>query len=286
MAINLADVYYNQRNFFQSGSYYLRVFGGEFGPPPTGQRVELVQNAIMALQKPAEYAYYEEVRAKGMMVKAITNYMAIDPKKKSDPTLNFALAKSYFEQGYYPRAFKDLYDLMKRFPNSKEAPDAADLILSYFNTRSDYKGLASWSEKMLALNPPNATLKTHLAEVHSKAQLRRLDEAVKTQKGYDVMNQGKSYLQTALAINDSSLRSAALQQALGHSKEERDVETFLKTATAMAKVEKDPKKRAEIWNSMGDETLAITRFYQAMDIFTHIAGDAALAQPDRLAAFV
>jgi tetratricopeptide (TPR) repeat protein len=283
IAVNLADVYYNQRNFFQSASYYLRAFEGEFGP--TSQKVDLIQNAILALQKPSEYAYYEELRAKGMMVKAITSYMAIDPKKKNDPALNFALAKAYFEQGYYDRAFKDLYGIMSRFPSARETADAADLILSYFNTRSDYKGLASWTEKMLALNLTDSNLKAHLNDVHSKAQLHRLDEQVKTQKGYDVMSQGKSYLQAALSIGDSGLRSAALQQALGHSKEERDVDTFIRTAMAMAKVERDPKKRSEIWNSMADESLAITRFYQAMTVYQHIAGDGSLSPADRQTGF-
>jgi tetratricopeptide (TPR) repeat protein len=279
VATNLADVYYNQRNFFQSGSYYLRIFSGEFGEPK--QKVDLIQNAILSLQKPADYTYYEQVRAKGMMVKAISSYMRLDPKKKNDPALNFALCKSYFEQGYYGRAIKDLYNLMKRFPSTHEASDSADLILSYFNTRSDFKGLATWSEKLLALKLPNKELQAHLEDVHSKAQLHRLDEQVKSQKGYDVTSQGRSYLATALSINDSSLRSAALQQALGHSKEERDIETFLRTAMAMAKVEKDQKKRAEIWNSMGDEVLAITRFYQAMDIYYHMAGDTTLDGPTR-----
>jgi tetratricopeptide (TPR) repeat protein len=283
IATNLADVYYNQRNFFQSGTYYLRIFSNEFGQPK--QKVELIQNAILSLQKPADYTYFEQVRAKGMMVKAISSYMKLDPKKKDDPALNFALCKAYFEQGYYGRAVKDLYGLMKRFPNSHEAVDSADLILSYFNTRSDFKGLASWSKKLMDLHNPNKQLQAHLEDVHSKAQLHRLDEQVKQAKDYDVASQGRSYLATALSINDSSLRSAALQQALGHSKEERDIETFLKTAQAMAKVEKDAKKRAEIWNSMGDETLAITRFYQAMDIYYHIAGDTTLEGPARNAAY-
>jgi tetratricopeptide (TPR) repeat protein len=283
IAVNLADVYYNQRNFFQSGSYYLRVYSGEFGPPT--QKVDLLQNAILSLQKPADYAYYEQLRAKGMMVKAVSSYMKLDPKKREDPALNFALSKSIFEQGYYGSAIKQLYGIMKRFPMSREAADSADLILHYYNIRNDFKGLAKWTEKMLVLHTPNKTLQAHLEDVHSKAQLHRLDDAVKTQKGYDVTSQGKSYLQTALSITDSSLRSAALQQALGHSKEERDVETFLRTASAMAKVEKDPKKRAEIYNSMGDEVLAITRFYQAIDIYTHITADAGLDGKTKADAF-
>lgn len=279
IATNLADVYYNQRNFFQSGSYYLRVFSGEFGP--ASQKVDLIQNAILSLQKPADYAYYEQLRAKGLMVKAVSSYMALDPKKRDDPALNFALAKSYFEQGYYAKAINDLYGIMKRFPTAKETPDAADLILHYYNTRSDYPGLVKWSEKMLALKTPNPTLIAHLQDVRSKAQLRQIDEAVKTTKDYDVTAQGKSYLATALSITDSGLRSAALQQALGHSKQERDVETFIRTAVAMAKVEKDSKKRADIWNSVASELLGITRFYQSLETYQHMVMDASFGPAER-----
>lgn len=282
VAINLADVYYNQRNFFQSGSYYLRVFSGEFGLPTAKE--ELIQNAILSLQKPAEYAFYEQLRNKGMLVKAIQNYMVLNSKKKDDPSLVFAIAKALFEQGYYNRALKDLYTVVKRFPSTHEATDATDLILHYFNMRNDYKGLVSWSEQLMALKLP-PSLRTRLTDVHSKAQLHRLNEQVKTQKGYDVMAQGKSYLQTALAIQDSGLRSAALQQALGHSKQERDVDTFLKTATTMAKVEKDPKKRAEILNSMADEVLSITRYYQAVDLFLRLSHDSSLPAATRTTAF-
>ena len=282
IAVNLGDVYYNQRNFFQSGSYYLRAFSGEFGTP--NDKTDLVQNAILSLQKPADYAFYEQLRAKGLLVKAITSYIALDPKKKNDPALTFALAKAYYEQGYYNRAFTDLYAFMKKFPASRESEGAADLILHYFNTRSDFKGLAQWTTKMLSIGLKNPTLVAHLQDVNSKAQLKRLDEQVKTRKGYDVLSQGRSYLQTALEVSDSGLRSAALEQALARSKSEKDIETFVSTASAMAKVEKDPKKRADILNSMADEMLGITRFYQAISMLGRVSGDATFPQPTRIAA--
>lgn len=282
IAINLGDVYYNQRNFFQSGSYYLRTFTGEFGPA-TG-KVELIQNAILALQKPAEYQFYEQVRAKGLLVKSINSYMAIDPKKKNDAALSFALAKAYYDQGYYKTAFTNLYAFIKKFPNAREAEGAADLVLHYYNTRSDFKGLATATDKMLKLGVKNATLVAHLKEVNSKAQLKRLDEQVKTRKGYDVLSQSRSYLQTAMELKDSGLRSAALEQALARSKSEKDVETFLATAGTMAKVEKDPKKKSDILNSMADETLGITRFYQSLNILGTITNDASIPPNVRTAA--
>ena len=283
IATNLADVYFNQRNFFQSGSYYLRVFSGEFGP--AAQKEDLIQNAILSLQKPVDYAYYEQLRAKGLMVKAVESYMAMRPQKRQDASLRFALAKAYYEQGYYERAIGDLYKIVAQFPSAKESGDAADLILNYYNTRGDFKNLAFWSNKMLALNSTNSSLKSRLKDVAAKAQLRQLDEQVKTQKNYDVTSQGKSYLQTALSISDVSLRSAALQQALGHSKQERDIETFLKTATTMSKAERDPAKRVEIWNSMAEELLGITRFRLAYRTYSHMSGDSSLAEKARASAF-
>jgi len=271
IATNLSDVYFNQGNYLDSGSYYLRVFAGEFGAPT--QKELLIQNAILALQKPSEYQFYEQLRAKGLLVKAIRVYQAFDEKKKNDPALNFALAKTYYEQGYYDHALGDLYQFMKRYPNSKEVGSASELILNYFNTRSDFKGLVDWSQRMLALGLTDKELRQHLQDVRSKALLKRLDERVKSQKGYDVFSQGKSYLQTALTAGDSSLRSAAFEQALGRSKSEKDIETFLTTAKLMAKGEPDLQKRMDLLSSMGDETLAISRYYQTLQTWRRVVED-------------
>ncbi len=283
IATNLADVYFNQGNYLESASYYLRVFSGEFGPPP--QKEILIQNAILALQKPSDYGFYEQLRSKGLLVKAIRAYQAFKPKKKNDPDLVFTLAKTYYEQGFYDHALEDLYQFMKRYPEGREVPSAVELILNYFNTRSDFKSIVDWSDKMLALKPRNAELRTRLQSVRSKALLKRLDEQVKTQKGYDQFAQGKSYLQTALSAGDAKLRSAAFEQALGRSRAEKDIETFLKTAFVMAKAETNPQKRADLLNSMADETLAITRFNMTENIWRKILEDGKVPGPARTQAF-
>lgn len=282
IAIDLADVYFNQANYLESGSYYLRVFSGEFGPPT--DKAQLLQNAILALQKPAEYPFYEQLRVKGLLVKAIRTYQNFDKKQRSNPELNFTLAKTFYEQGFYNHALNDLLQFMKRYPTSKEVDAAADLILYYFNIRSDFRGLVDWTQKMLALHL-NQNLRKRLQEVRSKALLRRLDEQVKTQKGYDVFAQGKSYLQTALTSGDSNLRSAAFEQALGRSKAEKDIETFLIAAGAMAKAEPKPQKRADLLSSLADETLAITRFAQTFEIWNRTLKDSSVAAKFRQQTF-
>jgi hypothetical protein len=285
IATNLADVFFNKSNYLESGSYYLRIFSGEFGAAQATTKPVLLQNAILALQKPAEYAFYEQLRVKGLLVKSIKTYQGFDPKKKADSSLNFTLIKTIYEQGFYEESLANLLDFMKKFPKAREVDSAADLILFYFNTRGDFKGLAEWTQKMLAVNPGGPDLRKRLQDVRSKALLRRLDEQVKSQKDYDVFAQGKSYLQTALDSQDSGLRSEAFKQALARSKSEKDVETFIKTATLMARSEAHPQKRSDLMLSTADETLAITRFYETLRTWRGVSTDSKYSAQTRSRAF-
>ena len=198
--------------------------------------------------------------------------------------MNFALAKTLYEQGQYKVALADLYAFMRAYPAAPEVASAAELILNYYNTRSDFKGLVKVSDKMLALKPRGDELGRRLASVRSKALVKRLDEQIKGQKGFDQFAQGKSYLQTALTSGDASLRSAAFEQALGRSKSERDIETFLKTAFAVAKNEPTATKRADLLNSMADETLAISRFNLTLKIWARNLNDRGVPAGGRAAA--
>jgi len=282
VAINLGDVFYLQRQYLKSGTYYFRTFLGDFGPP--SNRPELIRNAILAFQKKAEYSFYEQLRVKGMLVKAVKTYMKFDSRKANDPELHFALAKTMYEQGFYNKALDALYNFMKRFPNSKDVQSAGELIFEYHNIRSDFPGLAKWSDKILKLNLPNKSFTAHVKEIRSKALLKKLDEDVKTRQGYDAFNQGKSYLQSALSADDEAVRTVALEQALARSKAEKDIETFLRAALLLAKKEKDQNKRGSIIMSMADETLAVTKYYQTFSIWKRIYQDNTLTLQSRTSA--
>ncbi len=283
IAINLGDVYYLQNQFLKSGSYYLRTFEGDWGPPTA--KGELIRNAILALQKKSDYSFYEQLRVKGLLVKSIRAYMAYDKKKARDPQLSFALAKTTFEQGFYDKALTGLYNFMKAYPTSKDVPSAGELIFEYHNIRGDFPGLTKWAQMILTLNLPNKDFVARVRDIKQKALLKKLDEDVKTRKGYDAFNQGKSYLQSALSSQDESLRTVALEQALARSKAEKDIETFLSAALLMSKKEKDSAKRVGIVNSMADETLAVTRFYKTLAVWKQIYQDASSSPEQKKSAF-
>lgn len=283
IAINLGDVYYLQNQFLQSGTYYFRTFEGDFGPP--SNKPELIRNAILAFQKKAEYTFYEQLRVKGMLVQSIQKYMAFDKGKANDPSLNFALAKVMYEQGFYEKALSSLVGFMKKFPTSKDVESAAELIFEYHNIRSDFQGLVKWCDRIAALNLPNKNLMARVKDLKSKALLRKLDEDVKTRQGYDAFSQGKGYLQSALSSDNESVRTVALEQALARSKAEKDMDTFLTAALLLSKKEKDSGKRAGIVFSMADETLAVTRFYKTFNIWKQVYADSTLPMPQRTSAF-
>ncbi|MGZ3796659.1 MAG: tetratricopeptide repeat protein, partial [Pseudobdellovibrionaceae bacterium] len=279
IATNLADVYYYQKDYLKSGDYYLRISDGEFGPP--GNKEPLLQNAILCFQKPAPNDFYEITRNRGLLVRSIQSYQKLDTKKKNDPKLNFILVKSTYEQGLYNQALPALIDFVARNPKAtNEIESAVDIGLDYYNIRSDFKGLVDFSQKMMAINSLPPKLRTRLQSVKAKALLKKIDEEVKSKSNYDAFSQGKIYFETALSMQDESMKSVVLEQALARAKSEKDVNTFLNAARALANSEKKADKRASILLGTADQTLAIGRFYQTMDIWKQILSDSRM--PDAI----
>jgi hypothetical protein len=129
-----------------------------------------------------------------------------------------------------------------------------------------------WSTRILKIKTLAANLHSRLDTVKSKAQLKQIDEQVKSKAGYDPFGQGKSYFETALSLQDESLKSVALEQALARSKAEKDIATFLRVAKTMANSEKDPEKKAQILIGMGEQTLAIGAFYHTLSLWKEVIG--------------
>ncbi|MGZ3744211.1 MAG: hypothetical protein ACXVBQ_10145, partial [Pseudobdellovibrionaceae bacterium] len=183
--------------------------------------------------------------------------------------------------GLYNQALPALIDFVARNPKAtNEIESAVDIGLDYYNIRSDFKGLVDFSQKMMAINSLPPKLRTRLQSVKAKALLKKIDEEVKSKSNYDAFSQGKIYFETALSMQDESMKSVVLEQALARAKSEKDVNTFLNAARALANSEKKADKRASILLGTADQTLAIGRFYQTMDIWKQILSDSRM--PDAI----
>jgi tetratricopeptide (TPR) repeat protein len=97
----------------------------------------------------------------------------------------------------------------------------------------------------------------------------------------DDFSEGKGYLQAAMNLKDATLRDVALQQALAASKAEKDLDVFMKTATALAQNEKDPSKQATLYQSIAIENLKIGRFYEAIRLYSKILENSRFPEGER-----
>lgn len=265
MAMNLGDSFFRLKDYLRCGDYYLRAFKGEFGK--TRFKAANIKNSIYCLQKNREYGFYELRRIKGLLIEALNIYMRFDKSKQRDPKTNFILAKAFYDQGFYDISFGKLVQFMKRFPKSKYAVDSVNLILDYFNIKSDFKELVNWSNRILAFRLPNAEINNMLKKVREQAKMKKLEQQVETASGYDGLAQGKSYLQSAANIGNVELRNLALKKALDASKREKDIDTFFKSAKLLASKERDPKKKVEIQQLMAQENLKIGNFKEAQSAY-------------------
>jgi tetratricopeptide (TPR) repeat protein len=274
LAIDLADVYYLLGDYLDSGDLYLRIYQGEFGKSPN--KKALIENAILALQKDKSEIFYEKVRSKGLLIKAVSTYQASSKALKNDPKLELLRLKTEYEQGFLPQAIDNLYAFAKTHRNNKEAEDAGDIIMDYFNTLNDFSGLKFWSDKLLALKLPDSAFNRKLVQIRTQSKSKIMQEKVKSIAGYDEFSQGKSYLAAALQSNDSELASAVIQEALSKSKREHDLATFLEAATLIAKKETNPQKRVGILKSVAQENLKVGNIYTSLEELRQASLDPAL----------
>ncbi|MBF0443101.1 MAG: hypothetical protein HQK54_14430, partial [Oligoflexales bacterium] len=275
MALNLADVEYRRKNYLKSGDMYLRIFEGEFGPPQN--RREVIENAIMILQKEAEYDFYETLRARGLLISSVRSYMEFDKKQQGNADLNFILAKAQYDQGAYGVGLPALLNYMEKFPGSKHAVDAGEVIMDYFNIRKDYGGLYLWTGKILALKPRDQKFADKVSKIRNQANMMMLEEKVKSLDNYDAFAQGQGYLEVARSSSDPAIMSAALSQALSRSKQESDYKTFFESAKILAEKENAPDKKGNILDSIAKENLAITRFIASQESFEQIYDNSSMS---------
>lgn len=268
IATNLADVYFALGQYLESGDYYLRVYLGEFGPPVAKKL--LIENAILCFQKKGNYTFYQRLRLQGLLIQAVEQYLKFDPKRRADPKLNFAKLKAEYDQSFFPEVLENCIEFMRRYRNSPQAVDAGELILDYFNTRNEYSGLETWTNRMLGLKLPSGAFNSKLAAIRQQARSKILSEKVKNLGAYDEFAQGKGYLAAALSLEDQKLSGEALRQALARSKAEQDMETFMEAARVMAKQENNASKKLAIIRSMAREYLRVTQYKAAIQVYEEI----------------
>jgi tetratricopeptide (TPR) repeat protein len=248
---NLGDLYLERKEFLECGNYYLETVSGTYGP--IKNKKEIIRNAFGCLDQKDESPYFEQVRKRGLLIRAYGSYRSIDPEGAKDPLLQFAFARATYENNPNQDGVDQLKKFIQANPRSKLATTAGEIMIDYYNSLEDFTGLAKATKFLSSAGIADAEFMKRVSQVQTQASAKALQEKVKTYGDYDDFAQGKSYLQAAVSADDSSLRSVALQTSLEKSRAEGDFDTFFKAAGLLGGSEQVSSKRASVLYSLAKE---------------------------------
>lgn len=268
VAANLGDLYLQSKDFLNCGNYYLNAALGNFGPPQN--KKELLQNALFCLDQRTEGSFYQQTRKRGLLINAIEFLRDVDAKQALLPATQLSYARAVYENGERDRGIELLRKFVSTFPKSGEAIVAGEILLDHFNKTQDYAGLGKTTQFLSSAGLKDTSFIKRVNEIQRQAAQKLLDEKIRTFTDYDDFAQGRSYLQAAMSSDDSLVRNAAIQEALAKSRSEGDLQTFAKAATLMASNEKDVKKRAEVYRSLGREQEAVGDYARAVESYLNV----------------
>ena len=118
---------------------------------------DALYNAIAALER-QRYNEFESARQLGKkqretstdkkLTEALELYVATYPKDKDLPELLFRQGKLYYDYEVYDPAVRLWGLLLEKYPNSRFAVGAGELILDSFNKSEDYDNIETWARRL------------------------------------------------------------------------------------------------------------------------------------------
>ncbi|MET0595916.1 MAG: tetratricopeptide repeat protein, partial [Polyangiaceae bacterium] len=114
---------------------------------------DALYNAISALER-MRYAEFEKNKNKGetevdkKFTEAMELYIQLYPNDPDIPELLFRQGKLYYDHQVYDAAVRQWGLLLEKYPNSKFAAGAGELVLDSFNQSKDYNNIEVWARRL------------------------------------------------------------------------------------------------------------------------------------------
>ncbi|HET7539216.1 MAG TPA: tetratricopeptide repeat protein [Polyangiaceae bacterium] len=152
---NLAEIYfYRLQNATGAAEAYMAAV--RLNPKGQYSRTALY-NALAALEV-ARAAEFDAAKAAGkrpeesptdkQLTEAMELYIKNYPDDKQIPELLFRQGKLYYDYQVYDPAVRQWVLLLEKYPNSKYAVGAGELILDSFNKSKDYANIEQWARRL------------------------------------------------------------------------------------------------------------------------------------------
>ena len=250
---NLAEIYfYRLENATGAAEAYMAAV--RLNPKGQYSRTALY-NALAALEV-ARAAEFDAAKAAGkkpeesptdkQLTEAMELYIKNYPDDKQIPELLFRQGKLYYDYQVYDPAVRQWGLLLEKYPNSKYAVGAGELILDSFNKSKDYGNIETWARR----------LKTTPA-FQAPAQQTRLNALIVVavfKQGEQLSEQGDhaksaaAYLRAASEFPKEPRAAQAAVNAEVEAKRAADLETMSAAAAVLIKDHPQREEAAQgVW---------------------------------------
>jgi tetratricopeptide (TPR) repeat protein len=269
VSYNLADIcFYHTEDAICAADGYL----GAVRMNPKGEHAKTaLYNALAALEV-ARAAEFEAAKKAGKkneetptdkkLTEAMELYIRTYPSDKEIPELLFRYGKLYYDYEVYDAAVRQWGLLLEKYPNSKYAAGAGELILDSFNRSKDYDNIETWARRLK--KAPSFQTPEQQARLDGLILVAVFKQGESlTQKG-DHAKSAQAYLRAAKEFPRAPQAAQAAVNAVVEARKAADLATL---GAAAALLVKDHKGRAE--SAQGIWIAANT--YQEVGLFSESA---------------
>ena len=235
---NLAEIYfYRLENATGAAEAYLAAV--RLNPKGQYSRTALY-NALAALEV-ARAAEFDAAKAAGkkqeesptdkQLTEAMELYIKDYPDDKQIPELLFRQGKLYYDYQVYDPAVRQWGLLLEKYPNSKYAVGAGELILDSFNKSKDYSNIETWARRLKTAPAFQAP--------EQQGRLNALIVAAVFKQGEQLAEQGEhaqsaaAYLRAAREFPKEPRAAQAAVNAEVEAKKAGDLETLSAAASRL-----------------------------------------------------
>ena len=235
---NLAEIYfYRLENATGAAEAYLAAV--RIDPKGKYSRPALY-NALAALEV-ARAAEFDAAKAAGkkqeesptdkQLTEAMELYIKNYPDDKQIPELLFRQGKLYYDYQVYDPAVRQWGLLLEKYPNSKFAVGAGELILDSFNKSKDYSNIETWARRLKTAPAFQAP--------EQQGRLNALIVAAVFKQGEQLSEQGEhqkaaeAYLRAAREFPKEPRAAQAAVNAEVEAKKAGDLETLSAAASRL-----------------------------------------------------
>ncbi|MFB6263781.1 MAG: tetratricopeptide repeat protein [Bradymonadaceae bacterium] len=147
------------------------------GPPQRNALYDAVVYFQRSIRSSTDRREFERVNARSSLRRAGRRLLSYSIPDDEERRVEFAIAKTYYDEGRYLRAVDKLTALAYEFPGTDEADAAVRLVLDSYDTLNQYDQLRFASNRFLRSDSPaSETLQADIRKIRSDARQRKLDQ--------------------------------------------------------------------------------------------------------------